>query len=94
MPWVKIDREELEMMVHIGLSAARAQSSKSRSKVSDVEGVMRTIGGYVCFRQAKDHEVVTASITKFDDDLWGEPPAPRPWNNGPGPMPEKGTRAI
>lgn len=67
MPLVRIDEEEKRRIVDAAIAASRAQSSRSKSKLSPELAMHRALGCYTLLRQAFDHEIVGGAVLYPDD---------------------------
>jgi hypothetical protein len=67
MPLVKIDDEEKKLIVDVALAAARAQSGRSKSKLSAELAMHRALGCYTLLRKAADHEIHGGAVLDPDE---------------------------
>ena len=70
MPLVKIDDEEKRRIVDASIAAARAQSGRSKSKVSPELAMHRALGCYTLLRKAADHEIHGGAVL-YPDEIAG-----------------------
>lgn len=68
MPLVRIDEEEKRRIVDVAIAASRAQSSKSKNKLSPELAMHRALGRYTLLRKADDHEI-HGGATLYPDEI-------------------------
>ena len=67
MPLVKIDDEEKRRIVDVAMAASRAQSGRSKSKLSPELAMHRALGCYTLLRKAADHEIYGGAVLYPDE---------------------------
>ena len=67
MPLVRIGNEEKRRIVNVAIATARAQSSRSKSKLSPEEAMHRALGRYTLLRKADDHETYGGVALYLDE---------------------------
>lgn len=68
MPLVKIEDDEKRRIVDVAMAASRAQSGRSKNKLSPELAMHRALGCYTLLRKAEEHEIY-GGVVLYPDEI-------------------------